>query len=300
MTGTAPELAPNAPIESPEPEAWEDPPRRPAATMSPVLSVVGFEGPLDWLLEMVRARKIDLARLSILALVEAFGEAMDAALTPGLPAQDLARWASWTVMAAQLTELRARLMLPADVPDGQVARAEAEALRQHWISRAEMAKAADWLARRPQLGRDVFVRGQPEPAWEGQGVHAARATATGLDLEGDDADGLAPDGSDDLTELLRACLVALRLPSHMEAYRPRHLPFWSVSDATRRIRQMMPAWPEGVTLDVFLPERADDSPSYSLRRRAALAATLIAGLELARGGALTLKQDVLWQPIHVA
>ena len=40
--------------------------------MSPMLAVDGFEGPLDWLLELARARKVDLTRLSILALVEAF------------------------------------------------------------------------------------------------------------------------------------------------------------------------------------------------------------------------------------
>jgi segregation and condensation protein A len=45
---------------------------RPVTGTAPTLSVDGFEGPLDWLLEMVRAQKIDLGRLSILALVDAF------------------------------------------------------------------------------------------------------------------------------------------------------------------------------------------------------------------------------------
>lgn len=62
-------------------EPWDDPPRRPSNATSPVLAVDGFGGPLDWLLEMVRVRKLDLARLSILALVEALGEALTAALT---------------------------------------------------------------------------------------------------------------------------------------------------------------------------------------------------------------------------
>ena len=51
--------------------AWEDPPRRVRADTAPVLSIDGFAGPLDWLLEMVRGQKIDLARLSIAALIEA-------------------------------------------------------------------------------------------------------------------------------------------------------------------------------------------------------------------------------------
>jgi len=106
-----------ATTEGPVADSWEDPPRRPPETTSPVLSVEGFEGPLDWLLEMARARKLDLARLSILALVEAYVEAMQAVLTPGLTTADLAHWAGWTVMATQLVELRSRLMLPIEAPE---------------------------------------------------------------------------------------------------------------------------------------------------------------------------------------
>ena len=62
-------------------EEWEQPPRRrPGPNAPPVLAVDGFEGPLDWLLDLARTRRIDLARLSIVALVEAFEEALTAAL----------------------------------------------------------------------------------------------------------------------------------------------------------------------------------------------------------------------------
>ncbi len=55
-------------------ESWEQPPRRQPGPAAPVLAVDGFEGPLDWLLDLARTRRIDLARLSIVALVEAFAE----------------------------------------------------------------------------------------------------------------------------------------------------------------------------------------------------------------------------------
>ena len=60
--------------------AWEDPPRVDRTDAAPVLAVDGFEGPLDWWLEMARAQKIDLAKLSIATLIGAFATAMDAAL----------------------------------------------------------------------------------------------------------------------------------------------------------------------------------------------------------------------------
>ena len=116
----------------------------------------------------------------------------------------------------------------------------------------------------------------------------------------DDADGTVREEHDELTELLRACLVALRLPLQAASYQPRRSPFWSVSDAITRINRLLPTLPEGAALEVFLPEARAAGPVSPLRRKAAHAATLIAALELAREGELTLGQDVLWQTIHVA
>ena len=144
--------------------AWEDPPCHPpaaAASLAPILSVDGFEGPLDWLLEMARAQKIDLARLSIAALIDSFATALAAALAQrGVAAVPLARWGDWLVMAANLTWLRSRLLLPADAPEAKAAESEAEALRRRLVRRAAIGVAANWFARQPQLDRDVFARGR--------------------------------------------------------------------------------------------------------------------------------------------
>ena len=200
-------------------ENWEQPPRRqPAPAAAPVLAVDGFEGPLDWLLDLARTRRIDLARLSIVALVEAFAEALAAALaTPDLRPTLLGRWGDWLVMAADLTLLRSRLLVPADAAAAQDAQDEAERLRQRLLGRAEVSRAADWLEDRAQLGRDVFERGQTDRA----GV--IRAGRTG-----------------DVTALLRACLAAIRLPAEAGTlYRVPGPPFWSVADAAERIRAML-------------------------------------------------------------
>ena len=254
--------------------AWEDPPRAARSAAAPVLAVEGFAGPLDWLLELARAKKLDLAKLSIAALIEAFVTAMQA----GLAGRDTARighWAVWTVMAATLTELWSRLLLPANSPEAKAAQAEAEALRQQLLNRARMRSAADWLERRPQLGRDVFARGRPE-------LH------------------LGGGGAGDLTELLRACLVALRVPEALaETYRPRPPPLWRVTDALVRLDQLLGELPDGSPLTAFLPAIGGEDPGRTLRCRAAVSSTLIAGLERARDGALTLDQAAEWTPILV-
>jgi segregation and condensation protein A len=253
---------------------WEDPPRVARTDVAPVLSVDGFAGPLDWFLEMARTKKLDLTQLSIGALVEQFADALAAALVGHDPRQ-LDRWAGWTVMAATLTELWSRLLLPADAAASRTAEAEAEALRRQLLARARMRQAADWLERRSQLGRDVFARRVPGAGVAGRGS--------------------------DLTDLLRACLVALHVPeAQMAAYRPRPPPLWRVSDAIPHLRQRLAALPDDTPLAALLPPIDGDDPGKALRCRAAVASTLVAGLELARDGPLALEQDEPWADIRVS
>ena len=109
-----------------------------------MLAVDGFEGPLDWLLELARAERIDLRKLSIRALVEAFAAALERALAAPARA-DLSRWGEFLAMAAQLTLLRSRLLLPPDDREAKAAREEAEALRRQLLDGDAMRRAAAWL-----------------------------------------------------------------------------------------------------------------------------------------------------------
>ena len=250
---------------------WETPPRRgPEPDAAPVLSVAGFEGPLDWLVELARARRIDLEKISILALIEAFEAAMRDALAPHAGAPVLAQWGDWLVMAADLTLLRSRLLLPADTTDSRDAASRAEALRLLLVGRAAISAAAHWLERRPQLGGDVFARGRLD-----QASSAKRGRAG------------------DITALLRACLVMLALPDEAGAgYRVPAVPFWTVAEAVTRIRRLLPEiGAAGAGLGVFLPLVPAGGPDRDLRCRTALASTFVAGLELARGGTIVLNQE---------
>jgi segregation and condensation protein A len=168
-------------------------------------------------------------------------------------------------MAATPTELWSRLLLPADPAVARTAPVEAEALRRRLLARARMRQAADRLARRPQLGWDVFLRGRPEG---GLGVRGSEITA-----------------------LLRACLLALRVPDDQAAaYRPRPPQLW-VTDAIPHPRQRLAALPDDTPLSALLPPIDGDDPPSALRCRVVIASTLVAGLEHARNGALALDQD---------
>jgi segregation and condensation protein A len=260
--------------------AWEDPPRVDRTDAAPILTVDGFAGPLDWWLDLARAQKIDFAKISIAALIGTFATALEAAL-PSLACSVAKRsgarlepWAGWTVMAATLTELWSRLLLPPDAPAARAAVAEAEALRRHLLERARMGAAADWLDQRPQLGRDGFRRGQPE-------LNAASRGG-------------------DLTDLLRACLPALHVPEDTAvALRPRPPPLWTATDARAHVARLLGILADGSKLTEFLPRIPEDAPARALACRVALASTLIASLELARDGTVGLEQAADWTPIHV-
>ena len=259
---------------------WEQPPRAlQRKSDAPVLSVEGFEGPLDWLLELVRTHRLALSRLSIVALIEAFADALEQAQQVGIAARaasSLSRWADWLVMAATLTQLRSRLILPATALEGQAATRGAEGLRRQLLSRQHIQAAADWLEHRQQLGLHVWARGREEA-------------------------GVGSVGSEggDLAELMRACLAALALPDRMaDTYRLPPRTLWPVPDSIARIRDRLAVLSDGSALAAFLPPLKEEEADR-FRARMALASTLVAGLELAKDGKLTLRQEEPWRAIEV-
>jgi segregation and condensation protein A len=231
------------------------------------LRLEGFEGPLDLLLDLARTQKVDLARISILALVEQYLAVIEGARRIRL---ELA--ADWLVMAAWLAWLKSKLLLPAGAAEAEEAGTAADVLAARLRDLQAMRAAAAWLGARPRLGVEVFARGAPED-------HTA-IDRTRLVL--------------DLTSLVRAYVqMARRMAGARRAYRPRPVSLWSVQDALGRLARLLGSVPDWTSLDEFLPEELG-SP---VQRRAALASTLMAGLEMARGGTLRLRQEVAFGPI---
>ncbi|MBV9249165.1 MAG: segregation/condensation protein A [Acetobacteraceae bacterium] len=233
-----------------------------------IVRLEGFEGPLDLLLELARAQKVDLAKISILALVEQYLAVIEGARRVRL---ELA--ADWLVMAAWLTWLKSRLLVPAGSADSEAGEQAVEALTARLRDLQAIRAAAAWLQVRPQLRRDVFARGAPEDHTE---IDRSRLV---LELGG----------------LARAYLQGVRRGAKVKLYRPRPLTLWTVQDALHRLGALLGSMPDWISIERFLPEPL----LRPIERRAALASTLVAGLEMARGGALRLHQDRDFGPILV-
>ncbi|MDI3306949.1 MAG: ScpA family protein [Acetobacteraceae bacterium] len=232
------------------------------------LRLDGFEGPLDLLLELARAQKVDLQKISIIALVDQYLAVLEQARQVRL---ELA--ADWLVMAAWLAWLKSRLLVPDEASPDEDAEALAGALTDRLVELERMRAAAAWLSGRLQLGRDVFGRGAPES------------------LKVEDRSGI----SADLPALLQAYAAARRRALAKRPYTPKPRKLWTVQDALARLGRLVGALPDWSVLQRFLPEGLVDP----VERRAAMASTLVAALETARGGGIELRQDRAFGPILI-
>jgi len=118
------------------------------------LQLHGYEGPLELLLELARGQRVDLARISVTALVDQFVTAVTA-----MQRRDLARATEWLVMAAWLTWLKSRLMLPQGLEEAKQGSEAGQVLIDRLAELDRIRSIATWLEAQPQLGRDMFERG---------------------------------------------------------------------------------------------------------------------------------------------
>jgi segregation and condensation protein A len=228
------------------------------------LTLDGWEGPLDLLLNLARAQKVDLHAISILALVEQYLDYLEQAKSLRL---EIA--ADYLVMAAWLAYLKSCLLLPRD--EAADPSPEELALRlQLRLQRLDaMREAGARLMGGDRLGRDVFARGWPE------GLRMVRRSA----WQASAFDLYAAYGR-----------VKARTQPAMHVVHDRAV--MTLEDAIARVAALLGNAIDWTALDAFLPMGSD--PAF---RRSALASSFVAALELARQGRVELAQEQAFEPL---
>ena len=245
---------------------WAGPASAPTEDTALYLELDGWEGPLHLLLDLARRQKVDLKAISILALVDQYIAYIERA-----EALRLELAADYLVMAAWLAYLKSALLLPKDEQEDPSPEDLALRLQLRLARLGAMREAAARLMARDRLGRDVFVRGAPE------GLRTDRKTLWQCDW----------------FALVQAYgQVNARTAPVVHMVRER--PVMTLDSALDRVSAML-----GVTLDWldirdFLPPFAEPR-----LRRAALASSFVAALELARLGRAELAQDEAFGPLRV-
>jgi len=247
------------------PEFEEDPPRQPAPADTLVVSFESWEGPLDLLLSLARAQKIDLAAIPILPLVDQYLAFIAAARSLKL---EIA--ADYLVMAAWLAYLKSALLLPRDAAPEPCPSDLAQRLRWRLQRLEAMRAASRQLFARDLLGRDVLRRGRPEGLRQ---VRTSKFEAGLYDL-------LAAYGA-----LHGRARATVWTP-------PARGPVVTLEEALERLASLIGQAPDWTDLRRFLPDGME--PDLA---RSALASSFVAMLELARIGRAEVSQAAAFGPI---
>jgi segregation and condensation protein A len=233
-----------------------------------VIDVEGFEGPLDLLLTLARQQKVDLAKISILALADQYLAFIEEARKLRL---ELA--ADYLVMAAWLAYLKSRLLLPdQNEPDGISAEDMATALAQRLRRLEAIRQVAEQLLHRPQLGREVFVRGLPEPI----------------------AEIRKPEWSATLYDLLSAYAGQRQKQARAYVRVPKRT-VWSLAEAREALERLLGRATDWCVLDEYLMTYMVEPSLAATVRASSFAATL----ELVREGLMEMHQHAAFAPLYV-
>ncbi len=234
-----------------------------------IVDVDGFEGPLDLLLTLSRTQKVDLRRISILALVEQYLVFIEQARELRI---ELA--ADYLVMAAWLAFLKSKLLLP---PEPGEEGPSGEDLAAHLAFQLErLAAMRDCAARlmaRDRLGRDRFARGAP------QGMTTARKITYTAGL----------------LDLMQA-YARIRTRDDFRPFVMDREAVLTMEEALDRLRGLVGYMGEWADLMSYLPEGWTMDPQ---RRRSAAAANFAAALELTKAGKVEIRQSDSFAPIEL-
>jgi len=234
-----------------------------------IVDVDGYEGPLDLLLVLSRTQKVDLRRISVLALAEQYLTFVDRAKALRI---ELA--ADYLVMAAWLAFLKSRLLLPPDPTDDGPSGEDLAAHLAFQLERLEaMRDASARLMARDRLGRDVFARGAPETVGR---VRRTQFTASLLDL--------------------MQAYARLRTRDDFRPFVLDRTAILTMEEALARLRPLIGFAGDWTDLESYLPEGWTTDPA---QRRSATAATFAAALELAKAGQVELRQADTFAPISL-
>ncbi|RZT47659.1 condensin subunit ScpA [Sphingomonas sp. BK036] len=229
------------------------------------LELDGWEGPLDLLLTLARGQKVDLRRISILALAEQYLGYVESA-----HALKLELAADYLVMAAWLAYLKSALLLPRD----PLAEPDPEALAVRLQRRLErlsaMREAGARLMAGDRSGRDVFARGAPE------GLRTVRKAVWQA-------------GIFDLITAYGRISARTRPVMHVVADRE----VMTLEAALDRVSTLVGERIDWSAIESFLPEAGERL------RRSALASSFVAALELARQGRIELRQAEPFAPLYL-
>ena len=227
-----------------------------------------YSGPLNTLLDLAKAQKVDLEKLSITKLADQFYEFITKSDNINLEVAS-----EYLLIATWLTYLKSKLLLPESDDEEFKALEVAEKLKLK-LKKLELIRIlSDQMLKRKRLGRDIFLRG-------GKGrIKSIYNTKYSLTLY----------------EILRTYSTIIQTKNFQRISIPK-LPVFTTEDGIRTIKQFLGKLSDWKNIEDLIPSDFKKSKSKS---RTGNAGILSASLELVKEGNITLKQNNLFDDIFI-
>ena len=227
-----------------------------------------FKGPLDVLLDLAKAQKVDLENISITKLADQFHEYITNEKNLNLEAAS-----EYLLMATWLTYLKSKLLLPVN-PEEEFKMLEVAEKLKLQLKKLELIRLlSDQMLKRKRLGRDVYMRGIKGS------IRSIYSTEYNLNLY----------------DLLKAYSSIIMTKDFHRINIPK-LPVYTAEDGIKRIREFFGNLVDWKKIDDLIPKNF----KKGIQNKKTGKAGIFAGsLELVKEGNIKIKQKALFDDIYI-
>jgi segregation and condensation protein A len=227
-----------------------------------------YQGPLDVLLDLAKAQKVDLENISITLLADQFHDYITNEKNLNLETAS-----EYLLMATWLTYLKSKLLLPGD-PEEEFKLLEVAQQLKLQLKKLELIRLlSDQMLKRKRLGREIRLRGIKGS------IRSIYSTEYKLNLY----------------ELLKTYSGIIMTKDFQRMNIPR-LPVFTTEDGIKRIREFFGKLMDWKNINDLIPKNFKDGMKYKKTGKAGI---FSGSLELVKEGNLTIKQENLFDEIYV-
>jgi len=227
-----------------------------------------YQGPLDVLLDLAKAQKVDLENISITLLADQFHDYITNEKNLNLETAS-----EYLLMATWLTYLKSKLLLPGN-PEEEFKLLEVAQQLKLQLKKLELIRLlSDQMLKRKRLGREIRLRGIKGS------IRSIYSTEYKLNLY----------------ELLKTYSTIIMTKDFQRINIPK-LPVFTTEDGIKRIREFFGKLMDWKNINDLIPKNFKDGMKYKKTGKAGIFA---GSLELVKEGNLTIKQENLFDEIYV-
>ena len=232
------------------------------------VDIENYNGPLEVLLDLAKAQKVNLEEISITKLADQFNKFITNKKNINLEVAS-----EYLLMATWLAYLKSKLLLPGTPEEEFKVQEVAEKLKLQ-LKKLELIRLlSDQMLKRKRLGREIRTRG----------------------MKGNIRSIYSSEYKLNLFELLKSYSSIIMTKDFQKLNIPK-LPVFTTEDGIKTIKEFIGKLIEWKNLDDLIPEHFKNDKKYKSTGKAGIFA---GSLELVKEGDLKIKQNNLFEDIYI-